>query len=51
MCGLKKYDINILTQTKIRVGITTNNYQSIFSNFKVPNHKIFLKQQTIRHNQ
>ena len=32
MCGLKKYDMKILTQTKICVGVTANTRQSIHSN-------------------
>ena len=51
MCGSKKYDIRILTQTKIYVGVTTNTHQHIRSNCKGRNDKSFLKQQTIRHNQ
>ena len=51
VCCLKKYDIKILTLTKICLGVTTNTHQSICSNFKVRNDKHFLKQQTIRRNQ
>ena len=43
MCGLKKYDMKILTQTKICFGVTTNTHQSIRSNCKVRNDKSFLK--------
>ena len=31
MCGLKKYDMKILTQTKKYFGVTTNIHQSIRS--------------------
>ena len=48
---LKKYDIKILTQTKICVGVTTITHQYIRSNCKGRNDKSLLKQQTIRHNQ
>ena len=51
MCGLKKYDMKMLTQTKICFGVTTNTHQPIRSNCKVSNDKIFIKKQTIRHNQ
>ena len=51
MCGLKMYDIKILTQTKIHFGVTTNTPPSIRSNCKVRNDKSILKQHTIRHNQ
>ena len=50
-CGLKEYDVKILTQIKIYFGVTTNTHQSIRSNCKVRNDKRFLKQHTIRHNQ
>ena len=43
MCGLKKYDMKILNQTKMNVGVTTNTHQSIRSNCKVRNDKSFLK--------
>ena len=51
MYGLKKYDMKILTQTKICFGVTTNTHQFIRSNCKVSNEKSFIKKQTIRHNQ
>ena len=51
MYGLKKYDMKILTQTKICFGVTANTHQYIRSNCKGPNDKCFLKQHTIRHNQ
>ena len=51
ICDLKKYDIKILTQTKMCVGVTTNTHQYIRSNCKGRNDKKFLEQQTIRHNQ
>ena len=51
MCSLKKYDMKILTQTKIFFGVTTNTHQYIRSNCKVSNDKSFLKQQTICHKQ
>ena len=51
MCGLKKYDMKILTKTKICLGVTTNTHQFIRSNCKVSNEKSFIKKQTIRHNQ
>ena len=43
MCGLKKYDMKILTQTKICFGVTTNTHQFICSNCKVSNDKSFIK--------
>ena len=51
MCGLKKYDIKILTQTKICFGVSTNTHQSIRSNCFRTTDKSFLKKQTVRHNQ
>ena len=51
MCGLKKDDIIILTQTHICFGATTNTHQCIRSNCKGHNDKWPLNQQTIRHNQ
>ena len=41
MCGLKKYNIKILTQTKICFGVTTNTHQSIRSYCKDRNDKYF----------
>ena len=43
MCGLKKDDIKILTQTKIYCGITTNTHQSIRSYCKDRNDQSFSK--------
>ena len=43
MRGLKKYDIKILTQTKIYCGITTNTHQSIRSYCKDRNDQSFSK--------
>ena len=52
ICGLKKCDIKILTQTKICFGVTTNTHQSIRSYCKDRNDKNYLKEkQTIRHTQ
>ena len=43
MYGLKKYDMKILTQTKICLGVTTHTHQSIRSNCKVSNDLSFIK--------
>ena len=43
MCGLKKYDMKILTQIKTYFGVTINTHQSIRSNCKIRNDKSFLK--------
>ena len=46
----KKYDINILLQTKIYFGVTINTHQSIRSHCQDRNSKLFLKKQTLCHN-
>ena len=42
MCDLKKYNIKILTQTKICVGVATNTHQYIRCNCKGRNVKTFV---------